>query len=130
MTMLITTAVDLVDNLIYKPGWRFTATDHTRRFEGSIKLRIDYPARASERDEAPGYDREINTYAEFPIIVRDCADVDLYRRIIECIMEIEQHEAREFLRVKPTMWAPFHPHNIEGMRRWGTTLEDLKFGIV
>lgn len=127
--MLINTAIDLVNDLIYKPGWKLTATDHTKRFEGTVLLRIDYPARASEREEAPEYAREITTYATFPVIVRDCDNEALYRKILECIFDIEMHEAREFLRVQPSMWAPFHPHRIDGMKRWGDVAHDLKFGI-
>lgn len=127
--MLIESAIGLAESLVYKPGWNFTATDHSKRFEGTVLLRIDYPARASERTEAPEYDRLIQTYAEFPMVVQDCDDVSLYRKILDHIMEIELHEAREFLRVNPTMWAPFHPHRIDGMKRFGTLTEDLKFGI-
>lgn len=134
--MLISTAIELVSQLVYKPGWNFAAEDHTRRFEGSILLRIDYHAYASERKEAPEYLREIDTYATFPLVVRDCDAIDLYRAVLACILEIEEHEAREFLRIEPTMWAPFHPHNIDGMKRWQThrimapkLIDDLKFGI-
>lgn len=134
--MFISTAIELVSQLVYKPGYMFSAEDHSRRFEGSILLRIDYHAPASERGEAPEYGREIDTYATFPLVVRDCDDIDLYRAIIDCIMQIEEHEAREFLRVSPTMWAPFHPHNIDGMKRWQAKqimsprlIDDLKFGI-
>ena len=127
--MEVKSALDLVNAIIYKPGWRISAEDHTNRFEGAIKVRIDYPARASERDEAPDYEREINTYATFPLIVADCDDIGIYRRIVAKLIEIETHEIREFLRVQPTRWAPFHPHRIDGMRRWGDPEGDLKFGI-
>lgn len=129
--MRVDSAINLIDHLVYKPGWKFTAEDHTNRFEGAIKLRIDYPAMDSGRDSAKnGYDIPIPvTYAIFPMHVIDCDDVSLYRKILGCIMEIEEHEAREFLRVLPTLWAPFHPHNIDGMRRWGDPEKDLHFGI-
>ena len=127
--MRIDSAISLVENLVYKPGWSFSATDHSKRFEGAICVRIDYPARASEREEAPSYCREIMTYATFPMIVQDCDDTALYRKILAAITEIEIHEAREFLRVQPTMWAPFHPHRIDGMKRYGDVSADLKFGI-
>lgn len=129
--MKIPTAIDLVTALTYKPGWSITATDHTNRYEGTIVVRIDYPARNSDRDQAPAYPQEISTYASFPVIVEDCGGPDvLYRRILEAIVKIEEHEAREFLRVSPTRWAPFHPHTIDGMRRWGTPDMDIQFGIV
>lgn len=140
--MEINSAVELINSLVYKPGWRITATDHSNRFEGTVTVRFDYPARNSNRSEATGenadnpYPNEIpgGTYATFPLIVEDCDDACLYERILEMIVCIEEHEAREFLRVQPTGWAPFHPHRVDGMRRWaaykGTSVtDDLKFGI-
>lgn len=129
-------AIELIRRVIYKPGWKFTARDHTKRFEGTIVVRVDYPARNSNRDQAEaGYPQEIITYAEFPLVVKDCADDDLYAALLRAITSIEEHESREFLRVRPTNWAPFHPHRVDGMRRWaarngkGDLLADLQFGI-
>ncbi|SEB60478.1 hypothetical protein [Streptomyces melanosporofaciens] len=129
-------AIELVNDVIYKSGWTFTACDHTKRFESTIVVRVDYPARNSNRDQAAaGYPQEITTYAEFPLVVKDRTDEDLYAALLEIVMSIEEHEAREFLRVRPTGWAPFHPHRATGMRRWaarnGNTdlLADLQFGI-
>ncbi|MEU6260181.1 hypothetical protein ACFUEN_29750 [Streptomyces griseorubiginosus] len=129
-------AIELVDHVVYKPGWTFTAREHTKRFEGAIVVRVDYPARNSNRDQAPaGYPEEITTYAEFPLVIKDCTDEDLYAALLQVIMSIEEHEAREFLRVRPTHWAPFHPHRANGMRRWAARngksdlMGDLQFGI-
>jgi hypothetical protein len=138
--MRVDTAIRLINNLIYKPGWSFTATDHTKRFENTINLHVEYPALNSDRDNAErGYADTVDPFARanFPIVLGDsCTDEVLYRRVIDIIMEIELHEAREFLRVQPTYWAPFHPHNIEGMRRWQRTdgidysiVPDLRFGL-
>ncbi|MBB4786020.1 hypothetical protein [Streptomyces rapamycinicus] len=129
-------AIELVEDVIYKPGWTFTARDHTKRFESTIVVRVNYPARNSNRDQAEtGYPQEITTYAEFPLVVNDYTDEDLYAALLETIMSIEEHEAREFLRVQPTNWAPFHPHRATGMRRWAARsdkpdlMDDLQFGI-
>ena len=128
--MKVKSALDLINAIVYKPGWRISATDHRDRFEGSIIVRIDYPARNSNRDQAAnGYPAEIRTYAKFPLIVKDCTDIDLWRKIVWKIIEIETHETREFFRVQPSLWAPFHPHRIDGMKRWGTEEIDLMFGI-
>lgn len=133
--MEINSAIELVHSMEYKPGWTFTATDHTARFEGTVKVRVEYPALNSNRDQAAdGYPEAIATYAEFPLVVADCNDESLYFKILESIIKIEAHEAREFLRVKPTHWAPFHPHRIDGMRRWtektgDPMVGDLQFGI-
>lgn len=129
--MEVKSALALINSLIYKPGWSIVAEDHTNRFEGTVKLIISYPARQSEReDAAKGYPVEINPSATFPITVTDCEDdTELYRKIIGAIAQLEIHEAREFLRVHPTNWAPFHPHRVDGMKRWGSVEEDLRFGI-
>lgn len=129
--MFVQTAIDLIDLIAYKPGWTFKASDLTKRFEGTVSVKITYPARKSEREEAPaGYPTEIEPYAEFPIIVTECADQNaLYRCVLDAILVIEQHEAREFLRIRPTYWAPFHPHTVDGMKRYGTTQQDLAFGL-
>jgi hypothetical protein len=134
--MNVSSAVELINNsLVYKPGWTFTATDHTNRFEDTVVVRVDYPARNSNRDQAEGgYTEEIMTYASFPLVVRDCTDEDLIFQILTAIGKIEMHEAREFLRLTPTAWAPFHPHRVDGMRRWSERtgdrlVDDLQFGI-
>ncbi len=138
--MRVDSAVLLVNNLIYKPGWTLTATDYTHRFESTICVKVEYPAPNSDRDNAKrGYEDDVlpTARAGFPIVVADCDDASLYRKIIDVILEIEAHEAREFLRVMPTYWAPFHPHNVDGMRRWNATngidysvMPDLRFGLV
>lgn len=128
--MEIPSAIHLVNSLIFMPGWKFTAEDHRNRFEGAIRVRIDYPALNSDRSEAAnGYPTPITTYAAFPVIVADCDDTCLYRKIMDAIICIQTHEAREFLRVSGTYWAPFHPHRIDGIRRWGNEITDLQFGI-
>lgn len=136
--MNVDSAIQLVGQLIYKPEWAFEASDHTNRFEGSIKVKITYPALNSNRDQAAdGYPQMISTYAEFPMVVANCDDTSLYRQIANAIVKIEEHEMREFLRVLPNYWAPFHPHRIDGMKRWNATdgtaadqvVPDLQFGI-
>jgi hypothetical protein len=131
--MRVDSAVELINNLVYKPGWKIEATAATKRYEGTIKVKVTYPAFNSDRDEAPGgYSNFIDpdgAYASFNIICEDCDDVSLYRKLLETIMVIEEHEAREFLRVVPTYWAPFHPHRVDGMKRFGKVEHDLTFGL-
>lgn len=139
--MHIDMARDNIEALCYKPGWSFVASDHSKRFEGSIKVRITYPARNSDRSQArEGYPTEITTYAEFAMMVGDIMEINqLLRRLINAILKIEEHESREFLRVRGTYSAPFHPHTIEGMTNWNrsncdTNLlmdmsSDMQFGV-
>ncbi|MEU5930011.1 hypothetical protein AB0L49_36300 [Streptomyces antimycoticus] len=125
-------AVELIHQLDYKPGWSITAEDYTRRFEGTVMVMFVFPAFHSDRHLAPeGYPSHTDaSYAKFTIMVSDCDDITLYRRVLEKIIEIETHEAREFLRVRPTYWAPFHPHRTDGMKRWGDVAKDYTYGIV
>lgn len=131
--MLVDSAIQLIGQLTYKPGWTFEPEDHTNRFEGSVKVKISYPANDTSREDArEGYPNPIPvTYAVFSFGVSNLDDIQLYREIANCIMEIECHEMREFLRVSPTFWAPFHPHQLDGMRRWNpdTVKQDFQFGI-
>lgn len=116
--------------LTYKPKWKFEAESNEKRFEGTITVCIHYPAFASEREYEGEYTDEIMTYAKFRIVVSDCDDMTLYRRLLEKLLKIEEHEAREFFRVQPTNWAPYHPHRVDGIRNWGAEHEDLMFGVV
>lgn len=133
--MRIDTAIELVNDICFWPGWKFTATDHSNRFEGSICVRVDYKARNTNRENAPDYDQVIDTYASFPIVVRDLDQVGLYHAVFDKIQVIREHEDREAFRSKATLWAPFHPHNVDGMKRWHHKPElidlssDLQFGI-
>lgn len=125
-------ACQLINELVlFEPGWKFTATDHTNRFEGTIKVRIEYPAQNTNRDQAAdGYPERICTYAEFTMTVADCGESHaLYHKLFKLLMKVHEHESREYFRIRPTNYAPFHPHRIGGMERWGTTDSDLLFGV-
>jgi|SRR5579862_1211207 len=138
--MEVTTAMALIDNLVYFPGWEFETTDHCKRFEGSITVKVTYPSFETNRKEATeGYPVENKPYATFPIMVHGMSADDLHYAMGHIIMSIYEHEMREALRIKPTFWAPFHPHRIDGIKRWGKArkhakkwrmqMPDLQFGI-
>jgi hypothetical protein len=157
------TAIALISQLVYKPGWEFIAEDNTSRFEGSVRLTVWYPCHNSDRKYAPaGYPAtepqdtvsgkgepvaagtptirpEGKAKAAFALMLSDVDDVtELYHLIACTIMQIEEHEMREFLRTAPTYWAPFHPHHDDGIRRWAAVTgqpfrhvqaSDLSFGL-
>lgn len=126
--MEISDALSLInDGVVYRPHWKFSAADHTNRFEGAIKVRVDYRAPQTNRDAArDGYQEKIDTYATFPLLVADCPDPNtLLRRLLDSIIEIDIHEARELLRVPSLDFeAPFHPHRVAGMQAWASTEAD------
>lgn len=130
--MEVESAVRLLNEVVYKPGWSITAEDFSKRFEDAVAVHFEYPARQSERpDSFDGYPNAIMARASFVVMASECGeDCDLYRKLLRLITRIEEHEAREFLRVKPTNWAPFHPHRADGMKRWGDEYGDLTFGAM
>lgn len=129
--MLPATAIELVSQIIFRPGWKFEASDYTNRFESAICVRVTYPAPESSRHNFPDYPEQIEAHASFPIQVAECDAAALYRKILEHVIAvIDVHEARELFRIAPTGWAPFHPHQVDGMTRWGTPQADLAFGLV
>jgi hypothetical protein len=129
--MKVDTAIDFINGITYLPGWKITAKDDTNRFEGSVTVRIAYPAVDTDRENAKvGYEKTIETYAEFRIIVLKCPDQNaVLRKVLDKIMVIYLHETREALRVLPSYDAPFHPHTIAGMDAWGAEEDDLLFGV-
>lgn len=131
--MDVNEALNLLEEVIYKPDWTVTATDHTSRFQDSVCIRVDYKAFNTNRALArKGYPEIIDTYATFPLIVGDIVGEDeLWMQGLKVLLAIETHESREFFRIKREDFrAPFHPHRIEGMNKWPTDpMVDLQFGI-
>jgi hypothetical protein len=125
------TAVRLInEQLVFRPGWKISAECFCHRFEECVKVTFDYPAFETNRDRAEqGYPEANRPHASYSFQVADLDDEGLWRKLLECVADIDSHEARETLRVKPTFWAPFHPHRKDGMQRWGTPDRDLVFGL-
>lgn len=122
--MDVTTAIDLINNhLTYKPGWVFRADDWEKRFEGTVRLYVQYPARNSNSEWAPLFAQEIQPYAHMPLVVKDIDSIaTLFYRLVKIIMCIEEHEAREFLMYHATgghdYFPVLHPHMTHTMRLW------------
>lgn len=135
------TASVLINNLMYFPGWSFSAVE-SNRFEDSILVRVSYPSHNTNKESIVdnSYTEEIAIYGDFVIMVGDLQTTEeLYRRFFdEAIMKIYEHEAREALREKSSLYSPFHPHKIQGMNNWIETnnsnelskarFKDLMFG--
>lgn len=130
-TMSVQRMCALIHSMHYRPGWTFKAVDYTKRFEQGCQVTVTFPALNTNQDlAAVGYPVEFELEVNFVIRVCDCAtDDDLYFEMWSIIMQIESHEAREFLRVGNDYRAPFHPHRLEGMALFARKLhpgsEDL-----
>jgi hypothetical protein len=138
--MNVETASRLIQGVVFWPGWKFEVNDHCHRFENAVTVKVTYPAQDTSRENAAtGYtcdEIEGGARASHTILLdRICCDEDLYAELLRVVQDIRQHEDREALRVGSTLWAPFHPHNTDGMERaerhgLGTVAGDLKFGLV
>jgi len=137
--MEVETALKLVnEGVIFLPNWEVIAEDHTDRFGDAICVKFNITdARRSEREFAPGYTEVVpnGARARFPIYVGDIHEpTELLGRVLDAALDNFAHEAREFLRLQPTGWAPFHPHRDDGIRRWAERtgrdpMRDYLFGI-
>lgn len=131
--MKVQEAIEILSTLVYKPEWNFIATGHGR-FDGAVKIDVTYDARDSSVQQAPNYENWIDggARASFVILVGDIPSRDELCRtlILQVIVPIEIHEAREFLRYDDSLAAPCHPHTQDGMRFWGTPREDVIFGQI
>lgn len=141
--MRVHEAIALINEISYKPGWTFTPEDYTKRFEDTVLVKVGYPAPNSDAEFAPDYKQDVLPVAraQFPLIVGDVTNrLEFYRRIMDIILKIEEHEAREFFGVDRTYFdKPFHPHTLAGMQAWcavkdstsglqGSIFTDIMFG--
>lgn len=140
--MNVETACQLFNDLEFKRNgheYRIKAEPFPR-FEDAIVLTIDYPVIDSSRHnwdvpigevQSDGKKKELFYVSTRWVILAGCCDdaLALYREFLDKIAIIDSHEAREALRVKSTRWAPFHPHRVGGMQRWGDVNGDIQFGL-
>src|SRR6266496_2242118 len=95
--MRVDTAVKLVNDLVFRPGWKITAEDYSHRHEGTICVSFEYDTRNFVGDDM------------------DTAE-ELYFALLKRIERINSHEDREALRVASTKWSPFYPHKVDGQK--------------
>lgn len=130
--MLTSSAIAIInDGIIFFPGWEISAEDFTNRHEGCVCLYINVASYETNRPEAmAGFPVQNHAKAAVLIQVADCKDdIELHRLVLETLISVWTHEAREAYRIKPTGWSPFHPHQIDGMKRWGNPQVDLYYGF-
>lgn len=130
--MLVESAVRIInDGIVFFPGWKIHAEDFTSRHEGAVCLHIEMCSWETNRPEAmAGFPVQNHPRVTVIIQVADLEDdVALHHMVVQALIDCFIHEAREAYRVKPSGWAPFHPHTIDGMRRWGQPDKDLTYGF-
>jgi hypothetical protein len=115
--MRATECAALINDVIYRPEWTIKATAVDDQVEISFLINTVNTDRECARE---GYQEERTLN---PGNVLDpsllASRYDVYAVLMAMIMELELHEAREFLRVKSDDFnAPYHPHRAEGNRAW------------
>lgn len=141
--MDVRTVVDLLSEVTYKPGWSFDVHADERRHESAVRIKVRYAAQNTDSEWAPDYAEPVagGARAEFIIMAGVLHSAEhVYRALLDIILCIETHEAREFFgvggRILPEK--PFHPHTIQGMENWlkvtddwhGRVAGDMQFGAV
>lgn len=97
-------------NVSYKPGWKITA----HKTDVVSLIRVNVLAEVMDSGHTDATQAPVITIGHHTFIdVRGIADVeDLHYMIFQVITEMEQHEAREWFRIRRQ--APFHPHTSKG----------------
>lgn len=133
--MEISEAVDIINGMVYRPGYTIRAVDSTRRYERSVNVLITAETRDSGTVDHPdmwreNYPAHVIAPAAFNILIPANAEKrDLFKLIGLAIIEFETHEMREFLRDPDTGIAPLHPHTQAGINFWGTPEIDATYGL-
>lgn len=138
-------AVSVLKNLAYKPGWRFDAMAYEgmAQYEqmlverslgmevphGTVLFHYVIETVDTDREYAMGgYSHPKRLTDTVPFNAADFEDPDdLLFEIFNLIMQLEEHEAKEFFRCKDRDWhAPFHPHRPEGEQLWEFCAQRIK----
>lgn len=115
-------AVKLINECTFHPDWKIVASDDWWVGGGN---KIDVQFRCATWDSSEvwpdgSYHRRIGIGPSVTIDVTDLDEETLLYTVLDCKSQVQQHEDREFLRVKTgRRWvAPFHPHNADGRILW------------
>lgn len=111
-------ACELIDRITYKPGWTFDATPEPR-YQDTVSLTVSFTAPDTDVRYAPAYERTLPQTMTFYLHVAPClTDLALWGLVLECVIHLELHEAREFFAVDERFSKPFHAHTSEGIVNW------------
>jgi hypothetical protein len=126
------TAVRLVRDVTYKPGWEFLLAEDLDLFtrvihgvdlvaDGHIKVLVTFPGPDSSIEFAPNYEREVPLmfFAELNLDAMSTPQ-DFHDAFFAEIVRKEVHEAQEFYRLRSKQFqAPYHPHIPAGEKAFG-----------
>jgi len=115
-------AIKIIDEAAWRPGVKVSASQ-SFGYYGVIELEIIFDTYDSDPQfitEDGTYTRRAKIGPQTMLNVSDLDEGQLLFKILEFIAYAQQHEDREFLRVKRgDNWvAPFHPHRNDGERLW------------
>lgn len=133
--MEISEAVDIINRMVYRPGYTIHAVDSTRRYERAVNVLITAETRDSGTVDHPhawmeDYPEKVVAPAAFTILIPENAEKrDIFKLIAHALITFETHEMREFLRDPDTGIAPLHPHTQAGIQFWGTPEIDATYGL-
>lgn len=125
--MKLTEAIELINhNMAYREGWHFTASDASGYFtETTVVVSVKVDTVDTSYPDADGICRSVSATVGTSPFVLDVAGMDaaaLCHAILKVAHgQIEEHESREFLKVRQPdgSWvAPLHPHTYEGEEAW------------
>jgi hypothetical protein len=112
---VVTDAAPLVAALSYKPGWTFKVAGPNRSKLCVFAVTPDSGDPANPR----------TTQHQFDLPALPCTLAEFVRWVLDCLLDVEQHEACEFLAVGG--FRPFFPHHqdegspYELVTRWETS---------
>lgn len=129
-------AVDFINNrVLFWPDWKFHAEDYSLPpfIEDLIFLTVEYRPHETNREDAMAFDK-IGTSVPVlhlnPSRPLDVSDIEDHNELLfalgAIVIELQTHEMREALRVRPTYEAPFHPHREEGEENWNAMMERVR----
>jgi len=121
-------AADLINRTIFRPGWKIDA-----RVLGDSAVDVEFRIETVDTSY-PSPDGEYRMPKTLVHAVQlDVRDTDLLgvlRSLLREAHEIDEHEDREFLRVRAgSAWdAPFHPHKPMGEISWQVSDDGTREG--
>jgi hypothetical protein len=121
--MQVSEAVETINNTVFKPGWKIEAVNF---LDLMVFMTITLETVDTGYPDADGVCRRPVTLPHpvefFPQGIED--EAALFRRILTYTRQIDDHEDREFLKVRRpdgSWYAPLHPHTPEGNAAWERT---------